>query len=82
MTDSLTYAQRFKLGAIRVRRDCADNARRRATDASLRNDFLVSEMLHAEADHHETEIMLALHEFWAAKVISATPVSQPVRRVS
>jgi hypothetical protein len=62
MTDPLTYSQRLKLGAIRVRRDCADQARQRANEAALLNDYRACEMLHAEADQHEAAIVAAAKE--------------------
>lgn len=62
MTDALTYTQRLKLGAIRVRRDLADEARRRAVAAALINDHRGCEMLHAEADRHEAAIIDAARE--------------------
>ena len=62
MTYSLTYNQRLKLGAIRVRRDCADQARQRANQAALMNDYRTCEALHAEADQHEAAIIAATRE--------------------
>ncbi|HEY1719850.1 MAG TPA: hypothetical protein VGG27_01295 [Magnetospirillaceae bacterium] len=66
MTDALTYSQRLKLGAIRVRRDMADDARRRAVSAALINDHRECEMLHAEADRHEAAIIEAARELGQA----------------
>jgi hypothetical protein len=63
MTDALTYNQRLKLGAIRVRRDFADEARKRAVEASLRNDHRACEAHHAEADRHEAAIVEAARAF-------------------
>ena len=62
MADPLTYSQRLKLGAIRVRRDFADQARRQAIAAALLNDYRACEMLHAEADQHEAAIIAAAQE--------------------
>jgi len=59
VNDPLTYTQRLKLGAIRVRRDCADQARQQANQAALLNDYRACEMLHAEADQHEAAIVEA-----------------------
>jgi hypothetical protein len=83
MEDPLTYTQHLKLGAIRVRRDYADQARRQATDAALLNDYLACEMLHAEADQHEAAIIAALQELGAAKETTpSTPSWQVLRRAS
>ena len=62
MEDSLSYTQRLKLGAIGVRRDCADQARRLAIQAALLNDLRLCEMMHAEADQHEAAIIEAIRE--------------------
>lgn len=62
MEDSLSYTQRLKLGAISVRRDCADQARRQAIQAALLNDLRLCEMLHTEADQHEAAIIEAIKE--------------------
>jgi len=62
MEDQLSYTQRLKLGAIGVRRDCADQARRQAIQAALLNDLRLCEMLHAEADQHEAAIIEAIKE--------------------
>ncbi len=62
MNDALTYNQRLKLGAIRVRRDLADEARQQAMTASLTNDHRTCEMMHAEADRHEAAIIAATRE--------------------
>ena len=62
MEDPLTYTQRLKLGAISVRKDCADQARRKAVQAALMNDLWLSEMMHAEADQHEAAIVQAIIE--------------------
>jgi hypothetical protein len=62
MEDQLTYTQRFKLGAIGVRRECADHARRLAIQAALLNDLHLCEMMHAEADQHEAAIIDAIKE--------------------
>ena len=62
MADPLTYSQRLKLGAIRVRRDFADQARQRAVAAALVNDYRACEALHAEADQHEAAIIAAAQE--------------------
>lgn len=62
MEDQLTYTQRFKLGAIGVRRECADHARRLAIEAALLNDLRLCEMMHAEADQHEAAIIEAIKE--------------------
>ncbi len=71
MQDSLTYKQRFLLGAISVRRDAADEARRNATEASLQNDALTSEMWHVEADRHEAVIIAAMHGLEAPLAVGA-----------
>ena len=62
MKDPLSYTQRLKLGAIGVRRECADAARRQAIQAALLNDLHLSEMMHAEADRHEAAIIDAIRE--------------------
>jgi hypothetical protein len=62
MEDQLSYTQRLKLGAIGVRRDCADHARRLAVEAALLNDLRLCEALHAEADLHEAAIIEAIKE--------------------
>jgi len=62
MEDQLSYMQRLKLGAIGVRRDCADHARRLAVQAALLNDHRLCEALHAEADQHEAAIIEAIKE--------------------
>jgi hypothetical protein len=62
MEDQLTYTQRLKLGAIGVRRECADHARRMAVQAALLNDLRLCEMMHAEADQHEAAIIEAIKE--------------------
>jgi len=74
MTDPLTYIQRLKLGAIRVRRDFADQARQQAIAAALLNDYRACEALHAEADHHEAAIIAAAQEL-------AEPVSNSEPRI-
>lgn len=50
------YERRLRLGAIRVRRDAADDARRRACDADLLGDLGTAYRLHVEADRHEDAI--------------------------
>lgn len=62
MEDQLTYTQRLKLGAIGVRRECADHARRMAVEAALLNNLRLCEMMHAEADQHEAAIIEAIKE--------------------
>ena len=62
MDDQLSYTQRLKLGAIGVRRDCADHARRLAIQAALLNDHRLCEALHTEADQHEAAIIEAIKE--------------------
>ena len=62
MEDPLTYTQRLKLGAIGVRKDCADQARRLAVQAALANDMSLCEMMHAEADKHEAAIVDAIRD--------------------
>ena len=73
MADPLTYNQRLKLGAIRVRRDFADQARQRAIAAAMVNDYRACEALHAEADQHEAAIIAAAQE------LGGTAQSQPPR---
>lgn len=83
MEDSLTYAQRFRLGAISVRRESADEARRQAIEAAMLNDLRTSEMLHAEADRHEAAIITAMRELALSREM--TPISssrQPLRIAS
>ena len=75
MADPLTYSQRLKLGAIRVRRDFADQARQQAIAAALLNDYRACEMFHAEADHHEAAIIAAAQE------LGRTVPSEPPRAV-
>lgn len=62
MEDQLTYTQRLKLGAIGVRRECADHARRMAVEAALLNNLRLCEIMHAEADQHEAAIIEAIKE--------------------
>ena len=82
MDDPLTYTQRFKLGAISVRKDCADQARRKAVQAALANDLWLCEQMHAEADQHEAAIVEALREMALAddfpKSKSVTPLMMRV----
>lgn len=75
MEDPLSYTQRLKLGAIGVRRDCADQARRQAIQAALLNDLRLCEMLHAEADQHEAAIIEAIKEMALERssVVAAPP---------
>ena len=83
MEDQLSYTQRLKLGAIGVRRDCADQARRLAIQAALLNDLRLCEMLHAEADQHEAAIIEAIKEMALDRPASALNPSKPVlQRVS
>ncbi len=56
VSGSADYERRFRLGAIRVRRDAADEARRQACDAFLAGDFGSAYRLHVEADQHEDAI--------------------------
>ncbi len=78
MADPLTYSQRLKLGAIRVRRDFADQARQRAIAAALLNDYRACEMLHAEADQHEAAIIAAAQELGS----SVPPPPRVARRLA
>lgn len=80
MSDALTYAQRFQLGVISIRRESADMARQQAVEAALRNDLNAYEMLHAEADRHEAAIVAAVRELTVSReaVPSASP-QQPLR---
>jgi len=82
MDDPLTYTQRLKLGAISVRKDCADQARRMAVQAALKNDLRMCEMMHAEADLHEAAIIEAIKEMAltdsSPKSGSVTPILQRV----
>jgi hypothetical protein len=71
MKDPLTYQQRFLLGAISVRREAADEARRNATEAGLQNDVLTSEMWHIEADRHEAAIIAAMQGLDTPLVMSS-----------
>ena len=75
MADPLTYTQRLKLGAIRVRRDFADQARQRAIAAALVNDYRACEMLHAEADQHEAAMIAAAQEL-------SSGIQNPLPRVA
>lgn len=83
MEDPLSYTQRFMLGAIGVRRDCADHARKLAIQAALRNDLRLCEMLHTEADQHEAAIIEAIKEMALDRPAPASNSSKPVlQRVS
>lgn len=50
------YARGIRLGAIRVRRDLADECRRIACDAHLAGDLGQALCMHSEADQAEAEI--------------------------
>lgn len=50
------YARGLRLGAIRVRREVADECRRAACDAGLANDLGEACRLHGVADLAEAEI--------------------------
>lgn len=80
MSDALTYAQRFQLGVIGIRRESADLARRQAVEAALRNDSSAYEMFHAEADRHEAAIIAAVQILAVSReaVPTAAP-QQPLR---
>ena len=65
----LTYQQSLKLGAIRVRREFAEEARRRAMAAASVNDWRASEAFHDEADQHEDAIIKATAEFGRSIVV-------------
>ena len=83
MEDSLSYTQRLKLGAIGVRRDCADQARKLAIQAALLNDLRLCEMLHAEADQHEAAIIDAIKEMALDRPsIESKPQKRILQRVS
>ncbi len=83
MEDSLSYTQRLKLGAIGVRRDCADQARRLAIQAALLNDLHLCEMMHAEADQHEAAIIEAIKEMALDRPsIVSKPQKRMLQRVS
>ena len=83
MEDALSYTQRLKLGAIGVRRDCADQARRLAIQAALLNDLRLCEMLHAEADQHEAAIIEAIKDMALDRpAIMHTPQKRILQRVS
>ncbi len=56
------YELRLRLGAIRVRRDAADHARRLACDAHLAGELGKAYGLHIEADRHEDAITQYLLE--------------------
>ena len=84
LTNSLTYTQGLKLGAIRVRRDFADQARQQAIAAALLNDYGACEALHAEADLHEAAIIAAARElggnaYDAASLRAARAELAPIR---
>lgn len=83
MEDPLSYTQRLKLGAIGVRRDCADQARRLAIQAALLNDLHLCEMMHAEADQHEAAIIEAIREMALDRpAIVSNPQKRILQRVS
>ncbi len=83
MEDPLSYTQRLKLGAISVRRDCADQARKQAIQAALLNDLRLCEMLHAEADQHEAAIIEAIREMALDRPsIVSNPPKRVLQRVS
>ena len=83
MEDPLTYTQRLKLGAIGVRRECADHARRLAIKAALLNDLRLCEMMHAEADQHEAAIIEAIREMALDRPsIVSVPSKRMLQRVS
>lgn len=56
------YERRTRLGAIRIRRDAADVARRQACDAHLAGNYGDAHRLHAEADLHEDAIERYMRE--------------------
>ena len=83
MEDQLSYTQRLKLGAIGVRRDCADHARRLAIQAALLNDLRLCEALHAEADQHEAAIIEAIKEMALDRTAALGHPQKPIlQRVS
>lgn len=82
MEDPLTYTQRLKLGAIGVRRDCADQARRLAVQAALLNDLRLCEMMHAEADLHEAAIIEAIKEMALERSAVSSSPKPVLQRVS
>lgn len=83
MEDPLSYTQRLKLGAIAVRRDCADQARRLAIKAALLNDLGLCEILHAEADKHEAAIIEAIQEMTLNRPsVPGNPSKRILHRVS
>ena len=83
MEDALSYTQRLKLGAIGVRRECADHARRLAIQAALINDLRMCEMMHAEADQHEAAIIDAIREMALDRPsIDYAPPKRLLQRVS
>ena len=83
MSDALTYAQRFQLGVISVRRESADLARQQAVEAALRNDMGNYEMLYAEADRHEAAIIAAVQELMSPRdAVQSVASRQPLRIAS
>ncbi len=69
--NDLSYDQRLKLGAIHLRRELADAARKRAVAADLMSDGAASAMLHAEADQHEAAIIVAVRALADAEQVRA-----------
>ena len=56
------YARGIRLGAIRVRRDLADECRRIACDAGMAGDLGEAHRMHCEADLAEAEIERLAYE--------------------
>ena len=50
------YSRGWRMGAIRVRREAAEEARRQACEAYNANDYDASLHLHTVADRHEAQI--------------------------
>lgn len=76
----LSYTQSLKLGAIRVRREFAEQARARAMAASLAGDWKACEMYHSEADQHEDAIVAATVEFGRSIIVAPPAVAGKVVR--
>jgi hypothetical protein len=81
MADPLTYNQRLMLGAIRVRRDFADQARKSAIAAALLNDYRACEALHAEADQHEAAIIAAAQQLGSSAQSPLPRISRKLAQV-
>ena len=54
--DNIFYSRGWRMGAIRVRREAAEDARHQACEAYNANDYDASLHLHMVADRHDAQI--------------------------